>query len=206
MPKFAKGSPEAVEFMKQLREKRGPNRPMSTKKTVKKEHIKKIVNEALENYFMSGTPIVEIPSQVVKVDKSGKGKLVDTLTKAGNLKKINGENVIQLESGNALVVKSEGNKYNDVVNISPQTIVHKTELKKTRANIKPTVKEFNDVIDVKNEIIPIQKILHNPHQKSTKTRPSIEPYNDLIVFDNVDIEPLIKKTMKTTKMIKTRPK
>ena len=82
---------------------------------------------------------------------------MDTLTKAGNLKNINGENVIQLETGNALVVKSKGKKYNDVVNLSPQTIVHKTEHKKTRASINPAVKEFNDVIDVKNDIIPIQK-------------------------------------------------
>ena len=51
-----------------------------------------------------------------------------------------------------------------------------------------------------------KKIIHNPHPKTTKTRPSIETYNDLIVFDNVDIEPLINKTMKTTKLIKTRPK
>ena len=206
MPKFAKGSPEAIQFMADLRAKRGEKRPITKKKTLKKEHIKEIVNEALEKYFMSGTPVVEVPSQVVKVDKSGNAKLIDTLTKAGNLKKINGENVIQLETGDNLVVKSEGKKYNDVVNISPQTIVHKTEQKKTRAKVNPTVKEINDVIDVKNENIPVQKVIHHPHQKTIKTRPSIEPYTDLIEIDNVDIEPLIKKSMPTTKITKTRPK
>ncbi len=59
---------------------------------------------------MVSTPVVvvEVPSQVVKVDKSGNGKLIDTLTKAGNLKKVDGENVIKLETGDNLVVKTEG--------------------------------------------------------------------------------------------------
>ena len=94
MPKFVKGSPEAAQFMKELREKRGTKKPMNTHKQVSKEHIQNIVNEALEKYYMSGTPIVEIPSQVVKVDKSGNEKLIDTLTKSGNLKKINGDNLV----------------------------------------------------------------------------------------------------------------
>jgi hypothetical protein len=85
MPKFAKGSPEAVQFMKDLRAKRGSKRLISTHKQVSKDHIQNIVNEALEKYYMTGTPIVEIPSQVVNVDKSGNAKLIDTLTKAGNL-------------------------------------------------------------------------------------------------------------------------
>jgi hypothetical protein len=43
------------------------------------------INEALEKYYLVSTPVNEVPSQVVKVDKSGNGKLIDTLTKAGNL-------------------------------------------------------------------------------------------------------------------------
>ena len=88
MPKFSKGSPEAIQFMKDLRAKRGNK--ISTHNTVKKEHIKEIVSEALEKYYMSGTPIVEVPSHVVKVDSAGNVKLINTLTKAGNLKKVNG--------------------------------------------------------------------------------------------------------------------
>ena len=60
MPKFSKGSPEAIQFMKDLRAKRGTK--TSTNKTVKKEHIKEIVSEALEKYYMSGTPVVEYVS------------------------------------------------------------------------------------------------------------------------------------------------
>ena len=37
MPKFSKGSPEAIQFMKDLRAKRGTKK--SAHKTVKKEHI-----------------------------------------------------------------------------------------------------------------------------------------------------------------------
>ena len=41
MPKFIKGSPEAAQFMKDLRAKRGTK--TSTHKAVKKEHIKKML-------------------------------------------------------------------------------------------------------------------------------------------------------------------
>ena len=97
MPKFEKGSIEMKNHMAALRAKRGTNkRPISTHKEVSKEHIQNIVNEALEKYYMSGTPIVETPSQVVKVDNAGNAKLIDTLTKSGDLKKFNGDNVLNL--------------------------------------------------------------------------------------------------------------
>ncbi len=72
MPKFIKGSPEMKNHTAKLRAKRETK--TSTHKAVKKEHIKEIVSEALEKYYMSGTPIVEVPSQVVKVDDSGNAK------------------------------------------------------------------------------------------------------------------------------------
>ncbi len=90
------------------------------------------------------------------------------------------------------------------MNIPTHTIVHKPEQKKTRAKIIGTEKEFNDVIDVKNENIPIQKIIHNP--QNIVRRQKIEPYTDIIEEPNVDIEPLIKKTIPTTKISKTRAK
>jgi PKD repeat protein len=113
MPKFIKGSPEAAQFMKDLRAKRGTK--TSTHKAIKKEHIKEIVSEALEKYYMSGTAVVEVPSQVVKVDNAGNVKLIDTLTKAGNLKKVNGENVIKINSGDDLVIQTKVKKYNETV-------------------------------------------------------------------------------------------
>jgi hypothetical protein len=61
------------------------------------------------------------------------------------------------------------------------------------------------VTDVKNENIPIQKIIHNHHQKVGR-RQKIEPYTDIIEEPNLDIEPLIKKTIPTTKISKTRAK
>ena len=204
MPKFIKGSPEAAQFMKDLRAKRGTK--TSTYKAVKKEHIKKIVSEALEKYYMSGTAVVEVPSQVVKVDNAGNAKLIDTLTKAGNLKKVNGESVIKINSGDDLVIQTKGKKYNEAVNLPSQTIFHKTQEKKSRIKITPTEKESNnEVIEMKNEIIPTQKIKHHPHKK-TMRRASIEPYSDIIEVGNVDIEPLKKNTTseKIRKSTRTR--
>ena len=134
MLKFVKGSIEAKNYMAEMRAKRGLKPKVD--KTDSKEHIKRVVNEALENYFISGTPVIEVPNKVVQVDKSGNAKLITTLTKAGNLKKVNGENVIKLESGDDLVIKTTGKKYNDVVNIPTHTIVHKSEPKKIRKSMK----------------------------------------------------------------------
>ena len=94
MPKFAKGSPEAVQYMTDLRAKRGNKRPIITNKEVSKEHIQRILNEALEKYYMVSTPIVEVPDKVIKIDNKGDAKLIDTLTKGSNLKKVDGQNVI----------------------------------------------------------------------------------------------------------------
>ena len=110
MPKFEKGSLEMKNYMAGLRAKRGEKRPITTIKQVSKEHIQNIVNEALEKYYMVSTPVVEVPEKLVTINKNGKAKIIDTLTKAGNLKKVEGENVIKLEKGDNLVVKTEGNK------------------------------------------------------------------------------------------------
>ena len=201
MPKFSKGSPEAIQITKDLRAKRGTK--TSTHKTVKKEHIKEILSEALEKYYMSGTAVIEVPSQVVKVDNAGNPKLIDTLTKAGNLKKVNGENVIKINSGDDLVIQTKGKKYNEAVNLPSQTIVHKSHEKKTRNKIIPTEKEFNEVIEMKNENIPTQKIKHSPRQKKER-RASIEPYSDIIEFGNVDIEPLKKEKIRNKRTVKPR--
>ena len=203
MPKFSKGSPEAIQFMKDLRAKRGSK--TSTHKTVKKEHIKEIVSEALEKYYMSGTPVVEVPSQVVKVDNSGNAKLINTLTKAGNLKKVNGENVIKINSGDDLVIQTKGKKYNEAVNLPSQTIVNKPHGKKTRNKIIPTEKEFDEVIEMKNEIVPTEKIKYSPRQKKIR-RASIEPYSDIIEVGNVDIEPLKKEKIRKPRTVKPRNK
>ena len=204
MPKFIKGSLEMKNHMAELRAKRGTK--TSTHKAVKKEHIKKIVSEALEKYYMSGTAVVEVPTQVVKVDNAGNAKLIDTLTKSGNLKKVNGENVIKINSGDDLVIQTKGKKYNEAVNLPSQTILHKAQEKKSRIKITPTEKESNnEVIEMKNEIIPTQKIKHHPHKKTIR-RASIEPYSDIIEVGNVDIEPMKKNTTseKIRKSTRTR--
>ena len=176
MPKFEKGSIEMKNYMAELRAKKGTTkRPISTHKQVSKEHIRNIVNDALEKYYLASSPVVEVPEKLVTI-KNGKAKLIDTLTKSGNLKKIDGENVIKLESGDNLNVKSNGTKYNadEILKTIPsQTIVHKTVQKTQRPQIKATTKDYNDVIDVTNENIPVQTIVHKVELK--KTRPKIQP-------------------------------
>ena len=144
MPKFSKGSPEMKNHMAELRAKRGNK--TSTHKTVQKEHIKEIVSEALEKYYMSGTPVVEVPSQVVKVDNSGNAKLINTLTKAGNLKKVNGENVIKINSGDDLVIQTKGKKYNEAKNLPSETRVHARNSGSTSVCCMPLEDRFRGYI------------------------------------------------------------
>ena len=113
MPKFEKGSLEMKNYMAGLRTKRGEKRPTTTNKQVSKEHIKEIMNEALEKYYMVSTPVVEVPDKVIKIDNKGDPKIIDTLTKAGNLKKVDGLNVIKLEPAQELNIKTKGKKYNE---------------------------------------------------------------------------------------------
>ena len=84
---------------------------------------------------MAGSAVVEVPEKIVNVDKKGNAKIVDTLTKSGNLKKVKGESVIKLEAGNDLIVKNKGRQYHDskVVNIPKQTITHNKSNKSNRS-------------------------------------------------------------------------
>ncbi len=84
---------------------------------------------------MAGSAVVGVPEKIVNVDKKGNSKIVDTLTKSGALKKVNGESVIKLESGNDLIVKNKGRQYhdNEVVNIPKQTITHNKSNKSNRS-------------------------------------------------------------------------
>ena len=108
MPKFEKGSAEAIEYMKKLRERRKskPLTELQISRNNKKQEVQTILNDALDKYYMAGSGVVEVPEKVVNVDKKGNAKIVDTLTKSGALKKVNGKSVITLETGDDLIVKS----------------------------------------------------------------------------------------------------
>ena len=96
MPKFAKGSAEAIEHMRILRERR-KNKPLTElqiSRNNKKNEIQTILNDALDKYYMAGSAVVEVPEKVVQLNKNGNAKIVDTLTKSGALKKVNGKSVI----------------------------------------------------------------------------------------------------------------
>ena len=76
MPKFAKGSPEAIEYMRTLRERR-KNKPLTElqiSRNNKKLEVQGILNEALDKYYMAGSAVVEVPDKIVNVDKKGNAK------------------------------------------------------------------------------------------------------------------------------------
>ena len=155
MPKFEKGSPEAIEHMRILRERR-KNKPLTESqisRNNKKLEVQGILNEALDKYYMAGSAVVEVPEKIVNVDKKGNAKIVDTLTKSGNLKKVKGESVIKLEAGNDLIVKNKGRQYHDseVVNIPKQTITHNKSNKSNRnKTIDGIEKNDDDLIEINN--------------------------------------------------------
>ena len=81
MPKFEKGSPEAIEYMRTLRERR-KNKPLTESqinRNNKKIEVQGIWNEALDKYYMAGSAVVEVPEKVVQLNKNGNPKIVDTL-------------------------------------------------------------------------------------------------------------------------------
>ena len=89
MPKFEKGSPEAIEHMRILRERR-KNKPLTElqiSRNNKKLEVQGILNDALDKYFMAGSAVVEVPDKIINEDKKGNAKIVDTLAKSGALKK-----------------------------------------------------------------------------------------------------------------------
>ena len=200
MPKFAKGSPEAVEFMKQLREKRGNKRPLTTHKEVSKEHIQRILNEALEKYYMVSTPIVEVPDKVIKLDNKGDAKLIDTLTKAGNLKKVDGQNVIQLEPAKELSIKTKGKKYNEVDKDSNlfKSNPHIKNLQEDIQNLESKFLDEKDAEEKKNLIKSIRtnkqtmkKMIYDSQSDDKKEEQEVKPDST---------------TINDVKIIKTRPK
>ena len=172
MPKFEKGSLEMKNYMAGLRAKRGEKRPTTTNKQVSKEHIKEIMNEALEKYYMVSTPVVEVPDKVIKIDNKGDPKIIDTLTKAGNSKKVDGLNVIKLEPAQELNIKTKGKKYNEV---DPNNNLFKSnpDIKKLQEDIQQLESQFLNEKDanerkklmksIKGNKETMKKMIYNVH-------------------------------------------
>ena len=194
MPKFEKGSEAAKEHMRLLRERRlaKPLTELQISRNNKKNEVKNILNDALETYFMAGSAIVEVPDKIVKVDKKGNAQIMDTLTKSGNLKKVNGESVIKLEPGKDLIIKSKGKQFNDsdIVNIPTTSITHNKPNKKTRNKKEDDEKIINDTIEIDNIEIEPEKIIHNKPIKKSRSKKIPDDdkiLNDTIDFDNIKI-------------------
>ena len=134
MPKFEKGSEEAKAHMKELRERRKnktsnesstqepvepKERIIPTKKPrkprVKKDKIQAVVKDAIDKLFLEGTAEITLPNQVIKM-QDGNPKLIDTLTKTGNLKKVDGHKVIDLKTNdktNEIYISKNGERIRD---------------------------------------------------------------------------------------------
>lgn len=90
-------------------------------KKVKLQKGEEIPMELLKNYYIVGTPGLQVPAKLVDIAKNGKIKLVDTLTKTKNIKRIKGKPVISISTSSythgikALEGKTLGNKRGDVI-------------------------------------------------------------------------------------------
>jgi hypothetical protein len=192
MPKFEKGSPEAIEHMRILRERR-KNKPLTElqiSRNNKKLEVQGILNEALDKYYMAGSAVVEVPEKIVNVDNKGNAKIIDTLTKTGNLKKVKGESVIKLETGNDLIVKTKGKRFKDssIVINTPEKIIHKSS--KIINNHKPN--KLNLIPDddkIVNDIFEVEEIIKPKNMKLKKT-----PDINSILNEVKNLKPIKLKT------------
>ena len=189
MAKFPKGSEEAKQYMKELRERRKskPLTELQISRNNKKQEVQTILNDALDKYFVAGSGVVEVPDKIVKVDNKGNAKVMDTLTKSGALKKVNGESVIKLEPGNDLIVKNKGRQYHDseVVNVPKQTITH-NKTNKTNRNKKFDGVEKNNDDTIEFDNVEIQSSKRKPYNWPDDYYVAKEEYNELIKNYSID--------------------
>ena len=167
MPKFEKGSEAAKEYMKMLREKRAAKpkeerKPKEKKHKISKEKVQEIVKDAIDKYFLTGSATITVPDKVVKIDNKGHPKLVDTLTKSGNLKTVNGDKVINLESDKEvknIVVSDVGTRLKD-------------KSKKLQSEIlENNVKKADSEKDkLKKELLGLKRRLYNSRKEEDKEK------------------------------------
>jgi len=98
MPKFVKGSQEAKDYMRSIREKRGPPNPEKTKENKEKRQIQKINKEKLLKEVevpIFGSETLVMPEYMAVRTKKG-FKLVNPLTQERNLSTRKGETAIKI--------------------------------------------------------------------------------------------------------------
>ena len=146
MAKFPKGSEEAKQHMKELRERRNK---------VKKDKIKEVVKDAIDKYLLEGTAKITIPDKVVKIE-NGHPQLIDSTTKTGNLKTINGHKVIDIKTNKVgnIMISNHGTRLND------KSRQFKFEM--TDKKLKSITQNRNNLEDQLNEL--------NEQLKKTKKR------------------------------------
>ena len=137
------------------------------------------------------TPIIEVPKQLSIIDKKGKIKKVNVLTKANNIASKNKLKAIQLKpnDNNEIVIISKGRDINDKIknvkldniklieNIKPEKI----EMKQVQ---KPKTAPISIIPDkkliIKDYIKEINNLIDNYDNKDNKTNADLQFFNNEI--------------------------
>jgi hypothetical protein len=189
MPKFEKGSEAAKEYMKMLREKRAAKpkeerKPKEKKHKISKDKVQEIVKDAIDKYFLTGTATITVPDKVVKIDTKGHPKLIDTLTQSGNLKTVNGDKVINLESDKEvknIVVSDVGTRLKD-----------KSNLLQTEILERKAISEYQEKKKLFNELSRLRRHLKTniPEEEKDKMKAKITDIRNLLQEKNKSQEEL----------------
>jgi hypothetical protein len=104
----------------------------------------KIPKEAIDKYFIANTAEIFVPDKVVDIDNEGKIKLVKTLTKKKNIKKIKGKPVIKFDDKNInnIVINQEGGKLMDKSRGLLSDIIQQKQIKESRAKRRNYQKQY----------------------------------------------------------------
>ncbi len=113
-------------------------------KKVKLEKGQNIPKEAIDKYFVANTAEIFVPDKVVSIDDEGKIKLLKTLTKKKNIKKIKGKPVIKFYDKNidGIVINQEGEKLMDRSKSLLSDIIQQKQIKESRAKRRNYQKEY----------------------------------------------------------------
>ena len=129
-------------------------RKNTNKKKVVLQKGQNIPKEAIDKYFLANTAEMFVPDKVVNVDNNGKIKLVKTLTKKKNIKKIKGKPVIKLEDKNinGIVINQEGEKLMNRSKNLLSDIIQQKEMKASRIKRRNYQKEYMKQYRTKNKV------------------------------------------------------
>jgi hypothetical protein len=145
--------------------------------------VKEISKDTIDKYFLENSAVITVPDKVVKMD-NGFPQLIDTLTKTGNFKKIKGNSVIKVKSGETGLIKvKQGDSLSDKSNtllleIKKESLKklnnYENKLIKEKDDLKNKIKDSNknEKIIINKKIKEIEDLLYK--NKEVKSKPHRE--------------------------------